>query len=717
MSVDRLVDEYTAEIFTSDASYYFLLIPNLIPAILYENVDDMNCKEDVMEAVGDHLKCSIDGVTDEEINNICEKLILLLQDCRPNNSSKVHDGYRRLEKVVDISTQAIDSEDFESIWKVTTRETPTVLLLIDKRKLGRAQAKALEKASKRELDGHSSKKKSFMLAATASQTPSRRDISSANIMDIHLNNVDINIGAKQLLKGTDVVLSYGRRYGLVGRNGAGKSTFLRMISSGQLVIPANIRMLSVEQEVEGDDTEVLQAVLKSDIHRLKLLNREKELQENLLRSDVNENDRKKFTAELMNLYSEMQIAQLDKAVSRAASILFGLGFTPDEQKRSTKEFSGGWRMRIALACALFIQPDLLLLDEPTNMLDMRAIFWLENYLQDWASTVVIVSHDRSFLNSVCTDIIHLHSKMLHQYRGNYAIFEKSVKDKLTQQQREYEAQQQLRQHTQEFIDKFRYNAKRASMVQSRIKMLERLPILKPVEIETEVTLRFPDCEVLSNPVLQLDEVSFRYTPLSPLIFQNICIGSHANSRICIVGENGSGKTTLLKLLLGEINPVSGFRNANRRLKIGYFTQHHVDQLDMDVSVIEVLMNRYPGKTQEDYRSALGRFGLSGELALQPVVTLSGGQKSRLAFANIAMMNPNYLVMDEPTNHLDVETVEALGKALKLFKGGVLIVSHDERLIEIVCNELWVVKDRTVIHLEGGLEEYKRHVHSQLALLA
>uniref|UniRef100_A0A915BN67 ABC transporter domain-containing protein n=1 Tax=Parascaris univalens TaxID=6257 RepID=A0A915BN67_PARUN len=501
---------------------------------------------------------------------------------------------------------------------------------------------------------------------------------------------------------------------LVGRNGAGKSTFLKMISSKQLVIPSNLTMLSVEQEVDGDETEVVQAVLESDSRRVDMLTREKQLHEIVNRPGLSDEEKEKYSSELATLYAEMEAAQVDKAPARAASILFGLGFTPEEQTRPTKEFSGGWRMRVALARALFVKPDLLLLDEPTNMLDMRAIFWLENHLQEWTTTIVIVSHDRSFLNAICTDIIHLHSRRLDQYRGNYSNFEKAMREKLTQQQREYEAQQQLRQHTQEFIDKFRYNAKRASMVQSRIKMLERLPALKPVEVEPDVILNFPECEVLSNPVLQLDEASFKYTPQSPLIFQNLCIGSHANSRICIVGENGAGKTTLLKILMGDLMPTSGFRNANRRLRIGYFAQHHVDQLDMDVAAVELLASRFPGHTQEEYRAALGRFGLSGDLALQSVATLSGGQKSRVAFASLAMQNPNYLIMDEPTNHLDVETVEALGKALNAFKGGVVIVSHDERLIEVVCKELWVVRDRTVTTLEGGLDEYKKQIYKLLA---
>ncbi|KAI1731611.1 ABC transporter domain-containing protein [Ditylenchus destructor] len=249
------------------------------------------------------------------------------------------------------------------------------------------------------------------------------------------------------------------------------------------------------------------------------------------------------------------------------------------------------------------------------------------------------------------------------------------------------------------------------MVQSRIKMLERMPVLQSVEFESDVVFHFRECEKLANSVLQLDEASFRYSKDSPLIFQNICCGSQSDSRICIVGENGSGKTTLLKVLLGELNPTTGVRNAHRRLNIGY----HVDQLDMEMSGLELIAQKFPNLTQEEYRSSLARFGLTGDIVFQSIVTLSGGQKSRLAFACLSLQQPNYLILDEPTNHLDVETVDALGKALNHFKGGVILVSHDERLIELVCKELWVVKDKSVTTLEGGLEEYKKHVYRQLAI--
>lgn len=369
-------------------------------------------------------------------------------------------------------------------------------------------------------------------------------------------------------------------------------------------------------------------------------------------------------------------------------------------------------MRLALARALFARPDLLLLDEPTNMLDVRAILWLENYLQTWQSTILVVSHDRNFLNAVVTDIIHLHSQRLDSYRGDYENFIKTKEDRLKNQHREYEAQLQYRQHIQVFIDRFRYNANRAAQVQSKLKLLEKLPELKPLEKETEVTLRFPDnFEKLSPPILQLDEVEFYYSA-DQRLFSGLNLSADLDSRICIVGENGAGKSTILKLLMGELTPVNGVRQAHRSLKIGYFSQHHVDQLDLNVCSVELLLNRFPGRTEEEYRHQLGGYGITGELATRPVASLSGGQKSRVAFAQMTMPCPNFYILDEPTNHLDMETIEALAKALNKFKGGVILVSHDERLIRLVCKELWVCETGKVRRIDGGFDEYRDILHEQ-----
>ncbi|VDP06285.1 unnamed protein product, partial [Soboliphyme baturini] len=396
-----------------------------------------------------------------------------------------------------------------------------------------------------------------------------------------VSNVN-SISSRKLLTSADLTLMPGRRYGLVGRNGIGKTTLLKVLSSGQLVIGSNIRVLHVEQEVNAEDTTVLNCVLESDEKRQMLLNEERLI----------ETTNGPLLARLKEIYEEMQACEFDKAPAKAACILHGLGFKLADQNRATKEFSGGWRMRIALARALFVKPDLLLLDEPTNMLDMKALLWLENYLQDWSSTLLTVSHDRCFLNAVATDIIHMHSQRLDYYSGNYDQFAHAREEKSLNQRREYEAQKQFREHVQEFIDRFRYNAKRASLVQSKIKMLEKLPVLQPVEVDSVVHLRFPPCEAVHPPVLQLDEVSFGYVKGSPIL-EHVNISADMDSRICVVGENGSGKTTLLKIVLGLIEPTEGLRSVNRRLKIAYFSQHHVDQLDLDMSPLTFFQSKFP----------------------------------------------------------------------------------------------------------------------------
>ncbi|TNN01374.1 hypothetical protein fugu_010756 [Takifugu bimaculatus] len=534
---------------------------------------------------------------------------------------------------------------------------------------------------------------SVLEEASASQASSKKesrvDQSGKNrSYDIRIENFDVSFGERCLLQGAELSLAFGRRYGLVGRNGLGKTTLLKMLASRNLRVPAHISILHVEQEVAGDEKTALQSVLETDVLREALLREEKSLNARIANGTAEGTD----SVRLSEIYSHLEEIEADKAPAR--------------------EFSGGWRMRLALARALFGRPDLLLLDEPTNMLDVRAILWLENYLQTWQSTILVVSHDRNFLNAVVTDVVHLHSQRLDSYRGDYENFVKTKEDRLKNQHREYEAQLQYRQHIQVFIDRFRYNANRAAQVQSKLKLLEKLPELKPLEKETEVTLRFPDnIEKLSPPILQLDEVEFYYSR-DQRLFSGLDLSADLDSRICIVGENGAGKSTILKLLMGDLTPVSGVRQAHRNLKIGYFSQHHVDQLDLTVNSIELLLNKFPGQTEEEYRHQLGRYGITGELATRPVASLSGGQKSRVAFAQMTMPCPNFYILDEPTNHLDMETIEALAKALNKFKGGVVLVSHDERLIRLVCKELWVCEGGKVRRIDGGFDEYRDILEEQ-----
>uniref|UniRef100_A0A8C7V6X0 ABC transporter domain-containing protein n=1 Tax=Oncorhynchus mykiss TaxID=8022 RepID=A0A8C7V6X0_ONCMY len=555
---------------------------------------------------------------------------------------------------------------------------------VDARKLEKAEAKLKQKQGRRnERDSQKTTSPLVLEEASASQASSKKDsrvdLSGKNrTYDIRIENFDVSFGERSLLQAAELSLSTGRRYGLIGRNGLGKTTLLKMLASRSLRVPAHITILHVEQEVAGDDTGALQSVLESDTVREGLLTEERLLNARIANGTAEGME----TVRLSEIYAKLEEIEADKAPAR--------------------EFSGGWRMRLALARALF----------PTNMLDVRAILWLENYLQTWQTTILVVSHDRNFLNAVVTDIIHLHSQRLESYRGDYENFVKTKEDRLKNQQREYEAQFQYREHIQVFIDRFRYNANRAAQVQSKLKLLEKLPELKPLEKETEVTLKFPDnFEKLSPPVLQLDEVEFYYNT-DQRLFTQLSVSADLESRICIVGENGAGKSTMLKLLMGELTPVNGIRHAHRNLKIGYFSQHHVDQLDLNVCSIELLLNKFPGRNEEEYRHQLGGYGITGELATRPVASLSGGQKSRVAFAQMTMPCPNFYILDEPTNHLDMETIEALAKALNKFKGGVVLVSHDERLIRLVCRELWVCEHGNVRRVEGGFDEYRDILQEQ-----
>ncbi|TMS01478.1 ATP-binding cassette sub-family F member 3 [Larimichthys crocea] len=682
-----------------------------ITGVLDSGGADFEDGEEVYDAIGGVLQgVSADSKNEDDVRDICLQMFNTL---KLNNH---HSSQRQvlLDAPVQLSQISADNvtaaEDIQGIWVMKRSQNTTV----DAKKLEKAEAKLKAKHERRnEKDSQKSSSPLVLEEASASQASSKKDnrvdqSGKNRSYDIRIENFDVSFGERCLLQGAELSLASGRRYGLIGRNGLGKTTLLKMLASRNLRVPGHISILHVEQEVAGDETSALQSVLESDTLREGLLDEEKRLNARIANGTADGTE----SVRLSEIYGKLEEIEADKAPARASVILAGLGFSPRMQQQATKEFSGGWRMRLALARALFARPDLLLLDEPTNMLDVRAILWLENYLQTWQSTILVVSHDRNFLNAVVTDIIHLHSQRLDSYRGDYENFIKTKEDRLKNQHREYEAQLQYRQHIQVFIDRFRYNANRAAQVQSKLKLLERLPELKPLEKETEVTLRFPDnFEKLSPPILQLDEVEFYYSADLQL-FSGLNLSADLESRICIVGENGAGKSTILKLLMGELTPVNGVRQAHRNLKIGYFSQHHVDQLDLNVCSVELLLNRFPGRTEEEYRHQLGGYGITGELATRPVASLSGGQKSRVAFAQMTMPCPNFYILDEPTNHLDMETIEALAKALNKFKGGVILVSHDERLIRLVCKELWVCEAGKVRRIDGGFDEYRDILHEQ-----
>ncbi|KAF2173255.1 hypothetical protein M409DRAFT_17198 [Zasmidium cellare ATCC 36951] len=607
---------------------------------------------------------------------------------------------------------------------------------VDKKKLEKAERKLRAKQDKKEFktveyeasrlldqpDDQLSYEEFFM-AVNPLQLGSD---SQSKSKDIKVDGIDISIGGKRILSDTNLTLAYGRRYGLVGQNGIGKSTLLRSLSKREVAIPTHISILHVEQEVTGDDTPALQAVLDADVWRTHLLREQEKITKELAEIEAQrssladtsgdaaklDQQREGLDITLSDVQSKLAEMESDKAESRAASILAGLGFSHERQQYATRTFSGGWRMRIAIARALFCEPDLLLLDEPSNNLDVPSITFLSNYLQTYPSTVLVVSHDRAFLNEVATDIIHQHSERLDYYKGsNFDLFYATKEERRKTAKREYENQMAQRAHLQAFIDKFRYNAAKSSEAQSRIKKLEKMPILEAPESEYLVHFKFPEVEKLSPPIIQMTGVSFGYSKDQPLL-KNVDLDVQLDSRIGIIGPNGAGKTTTLKLLIGALEPTSGLISQNPRLRIGFFAQHHVDALDMNMSAVTFMAANYPGRSDEEYRRHLGAFGITGMTGLQKMGLLSGGQKSRVAFACLGLTNPHILVMDEASNHLDIEAMDALNLALNQFQGGVVLVSHDVHMLQQVCKSLWVCDNGTVEKFDGTVQDYKKRITAQ-----
>lgn len=603
---------------------------------------------------------------------------------------------------------------------------------VDKKKLEKQERKIAKKVAKRNnkfvqyeaskllSESNNEDYDSFFLEIN----PIDLGSSAGKSKDIKIDNFDLYVGdGQRILSESSLTLAYGRRYGLVGQNGIGKSTLLKALSRRELNIPKHITILHVEQEIRGDDNSALQSVLDADVWRKNLILEESKITERIneiekLRTEFDEdsnevrkldNERDDLEKHLQEISDKLYEMESDKAESKAAAILFGLGFTKETQHLPTKSFSGGWRMRLSLARALFCQPDLLLLDEPSNMLDVPSITYLARYLQTYKSTVLVVSHDRAFLNEVATDIIHQHSERLDYYRGsNFDTFYSTREERIKNQRREYENQMAYRKHLQLFIDKFRYNAAKSSEAQSRIKKLEKLPMLEAPEDDKVVTFKFPDPDKISPPILQLQDVTFGYSP-DKVILRNVEMDVQIDSRIAFCGGNGTGKTTLLKLLLEQLSPMDGMISKNGRLRIGYFAQHHVDSMDLNLSAVSWMSQTFPGKSDEEYRRHLGSFGITGTLGLQKMELLSGGQKSRVAFAALCLNQPHILILDEPSNHLDTQGLDALAEALNNFKGGVLMVSHDVSIIDKVCKEIWVSEDGTVKRFPGNIHDYKKHI--------
>lgn len=561
--------------------------------------------------------------------------------------------------------------------------------------------------------------------------------------DIKVHSLNVRAKGKLLLENTTLTIAAGRRYGLVGPNGKGKSTLLRLIARRQIPVPENLDVLLVEQEVVGTEQSALASVVAADVELMELREEEAEINRKLQGLDLNggsaegeasgkaaeEDGEEDMAHRLTEIYERMQEIGGSSAEARASKILHGLGFTEAMQKRSTNSFSGGWRMRISLARALYIQPTVLLLDEPTNHLDLRAVLWLEEYLTRWKKTLVVVSHDRDFLNTITTDIIHLHDERLHYYRGNFAQFEEMYEQRRREVNKEFEKYQKQMKAAKKSGSKANADkvAKDAKAKQNRKdKRSGGADEAKPSDAPRQwndytVKFEFPSPPELPPPLMQLIDVNFKYPGRDDFGLADLNIGIDMGSRVAIVGPNGAGKTTLMNLLAGDLEPSEGEQRKSHKLRVGRYAQHFVDTLDMSVSPVEYLMNRFPeaGLKPEGMRAILGRFGLSGHHHLQPIAKLSGGQKARVVFAAISLANAHILLLDEPTNHLDMQSIDALADALEEFEGGVIIISHDSRLLSRVCDdaersEVWLVEDGTVERYDGDFDDYKTDLIKEIA---
>jgi ATP-binding cassette subfamily F protein 3 len=550
------------------------------------------------------------------------------------------------------------------------------------------------------LEKHKEDVESLKQKITSVRVDHNKDI--CKVSDLVLEGITLNHGDNVLLQNTDLKLIYGHRYGLLGKNGIGKTSLMTAIARRQFEnFPKDLQVFIVEQEVVPDEKSALQTVLETDDEREELL-----MEEAKLNKDTASNG-----ARLVEIYKRLDEIDAHTAVERASTILAGLGFSTKDLSRPTKEFSGGWRMRVALARALFANPDILLLDEPTNHLDLDAVIWLEEYLNDWPNTVMIVSHARQFLNNVCTDIYHFRDQVLTHHKGDYDTFERRRTALITQKKRESEAQKMKIEHTQKFIDRFRANNARAALAQSKIKELAKMEIVEEIIEDPACVFKFPAAEPLEPPLLKIEDGKFGYST-DKILLKDIQFGIDMTSRIAIVGANGSGKSTLLKLLNGEIQLLAGRQSRNNRLRTTIFTQHFIDQLDLNLSPVEQFQLKYPGSKAEFIRCHLGSFGITGDMGIRPQYLLSGGQKSRVAFALSVWNKPHIMILDEPTNHLDVDAVNGLILALNNFKGGLLVVSHDEHMITNVCDQIYYIKNQKLTKFSGDFAKYRKMLSSK-----
>ena len=513
---------------------------------------------------------------------------------------------------------------------------------------------------------------------------------------INFKNISFSIGGVSLFDDTSAFVPTGHKVGIVGRNGAGKTTLFKLIlkeislDGGIIEVPRNFKVGAVAQEAPSNEEKLIDTVLAADIERAELL-----------KSSEIETDPNKIS----NIHIRLADIDAYSAEARASSILSGLGFSQTDQNSPCSNFSGGWRMRVALASVLFSNPDLLLLDEPTNYLDFEGTAWLENYLQKFKNTVLVISHDRNLLNKSVNGILHLSSKKLQFYTGNYDTFDNERRSQLEQKISQKNKQDTQRAHIQSFVDRFKAKASKARQAQSRIKILEKM---KPIVIEEDQKIpkfKFEDVSKFSPPLVTLDQASVGYNEIE--VLKNINIQINPDDRVGLLGVNGEGKSTFSKLIAKKINLIKGHLQIPKKLKIGYFAQHQLDELRADETPFQHLYLKLNKEIPSKIRARLGSAGFTPETMDLEVRRLSGGQKARLLLLLVVIEKPDLLILDEPTNHLDIESREALIMALNDYKGSLILVSHDAFLVERLVDRLLIIKDGNVSEFSGDIHDYRK----------
>jgi ATP-binding cassette subfamily F protein 3 len=513
-----------------------------------------------------------------------------------------------------------------------------------------------------------------------------------------IRDLTLRMAGRPLLEGASLQVDTGRKIGLVGRNGAGKSTLIRAIlgdvatDGGDIRLAARARLGHVAQEAPAGEDSLLDVVLAADTERAALLAELESGAEGTRAAEIHE---------------RLIAIRADAAPARAATILSGLGFDAAAQARPSREYSGGWRMRVSLARALFLEPDLLLLDEPTNHLDLEATLWLEEWLRKFSGAAIVISHDRGLLDRCVDAIAHLDQRRITLYPGNFESFVRIRTERQAQQAAANAKIAAQRAHMQAFVDRFRAQATKARQAQSRLKALERLPAIESIVEDVATRFAFPEPEELSPPILQIGKGVAGYG--ERVVLRGLDIRLDQEDRVALLGANGNGKSTLAKLIAGRMAPMAGELHRDRRLRVGYFAQHQAEELNPQGTPLSHMQEALPRATETQCRSQLARFGLDADRAETRVTALSGGEKARLLLALTTREAPHLLILDEPTNHLDIDAREALVKALADYKGAVLLISHDPHLVELVADRLWLVADGTVTPFDGDLEDYRAHL--------